>query len=88
MRPRKPSKPKSAKVLAVANQAAMGVALGLVFAMILIWTPSFGVNALIKLSADPTTTMATLVGAIVLMFAVGSALTGFILTMEDTDKRS
>ncbi len=75
--------PASARVLAVANHAAMGVALGLVFAMILTWTPFFGVLALVKLSADPEMTMATFVGSVVLMFGVGAALTGFLLMMED-----
>jgi hypothetical protein len=69
--------------LAVASHAAMGVALGLVFALILMRTPFFGVLPLINLSIDPATTMTEFVGAVVLMFGVGAALTGFVLTMED-----
>ena len=61
----------------------MGVALGLVFALILIRTPLFGVLALINLSDDPSATMATFVGTVILMFGIGAALTGFVLTMED-----
>lgn len=76
--------PKPGFVLAVANHAAMGVALGLVFALILISTPFFGVRALINLSDDPGATMATFVGTVILMFGVGAALTGFVLMMEDT----
>lgn len=75
--------PKPGLVLAVANHAAMGVALGLVFALILIRTPLFGVLALINLSDDPSATMATFVGTVILMFGIGAALTGFVLTMED-----
>lgn len=69
--------------LAVANHAAMGVALGLVFALILTWIPFFGVRPLINHSDDPTGTLATFVGTVVLMFGVGAALTGLLLTMED-----
>jgi hypothetical protein len=74
---------KPSTVLAVANHAAMGVALGLVFALILIWTPLFGILPLINLSDDPAMTMETFVGTVVLMFGVGAALTGFVLMMED-----
>jgi hypothetical protein len=75
--------PKTGRLLAVANHAAMGIALGLVFALILIRTPFFGVLALIDISDDPSATMTTFVGTVILMFGVGSALTGFVLTMED-----
>ena len=78
---------KSSVVLAVANHAAMGVALGLVFALILVSTPLFGVLPLIRLSDNPEVTMATLVGTAALMFGVGAALTGFILMMEDAGTR-
>lgn len=73
----------SARALAVANHAAMGVALGLVFALILTWTPFFGVLAFVNVSADPKLTMAAFVGTVVLMFGVGAALTGLILMMEE-----
>jgi hypothetical protein len=75
--------PNPGLVLAVANHAAMGIALGLVFALILIRTPLFGVLALINLSDDPSATMATFVGTVILMFGIGAALTGFVLAMED-----
>jgi hypothetical protein len=97
MRTNKPSKHRShneqasiegaSVVLAVANHAAMGAALGLVFALIVTCTPFFGVLRLINLSDDPETTMATFVGTAALMFGVGAALTGFILMMEDAEER-
>ena len=65
------------------QDAAMGVALGLVFALILVWTPFYGVLALINLSDNPTATMETFVGTVVVMFGIGAALTGVILMMED-----
>lgn len=75
---------KHGTVLAIASHAAMGIALGLVFALILIWTPFFGVLPLINLSDDPSVTMETFVGTFVLMFGVGAGLTGFVLMMEDS----
>ncbi len=85
MRPKKRSNlPDAGKVFAVATHAAMGVALGLVFALILTWTPFFGVLALIRLSDDPQVTLATFVGTVVVMFGIGAALTGFILMMEES----
>lgn len=76
----------SGLVLAVASHAAMGVALGLVFALIVAATPFFGVLPLIMLSDRPETTMATLAGTACLMFGVGAALTGFILMMDDHER--
>lgn len=87
MRARKPSNSKRSKlsklgiVLAVANHAVMGVALGLAFALILTWTPFFRIRDLIN--TDPKMTMAGFVGTVVLMFGIGAALTGAILMMED-----
>jgi hypothetical protein len=78
---------KSGAILAIANHAAMGVALGLVFALILVSTPFFGVLPLIRLSDNPQETMTMLVGTAALMFGVGAALTGFILMMEDAETR-
>lgn len=75
--------PASARVLAVANHAAMGIALGLVFVLILTSTPFFGVLAYINHSTDPAATRAAFVGTVVLMFGIGAALTGFVLMMED-----
>ena len=76
---------RSGLILAVASHAAMGVSLGLVFALVLTSTPFFGVLPLINMSVDPATTMTTFVGTAALMFGVGAALTGFILVMEDRE---
>jgi uncharacterized membrane protein len=70
-------------VLAVANHAAMGIALGLVFALILMATPFFGVRTLINMSDNPAAAMETFVGAVVLMFGIGAAFTGAVLMIED-----
>jgi hypothetical protein len=81
---KKPSAvPKPGLILAVASHAVMGVALGLVFALILISTPFFGVLPLINLSDDPAVTLETFVGSVVLMFGLGAALTGLVFMMEE-----
>lgn len=77
--------PNPGVILAVANHAAMGVALGLVFALILLSTPFFGVLPLIDVSDNPEMTMATFIGTVVVMFGIGAALTGSILMMEDAE---
>jgi hypothetical protein len=77
--------PDRRAILAVANHAAMGTALGLVFALILTKIPFFGVGALINASDDPQATMETFVGVVVMMFGLGAALTGSILMMEDVE---
>jgi protein-S-isoprenylcysteine O-methyltransferase Ste14 len=74
---------KARVILAVANHAAMGVACGLVLALILIGAPFFGIRALIDMSDDPTATMAMFVGTVVVTFGIGAAFTGAILMMED-----
>jgi hypothetical protein len=85
-RHRRSKVPKSGIVLAVANHAAMGVALGLVFALIVTSTPCFGVLPLVTLSDHPETTLATLAGTTSLTFGVSAALTGFILMMEEAER--
>jgi hypothetical protein len=78
-------RPGPGVILAVVNHAAMGIALGLVFALILLWTPFFGVLSLIDASDHPKMTMATFIGTVVVMFGIGAALTGSILMMEDAE---
>jgi hypothetical protein len=73
----------AATLFAVASHAAMGMALGLVFALILIRTPFFGVLALINVGHNPHATMTMFVGTVIVMFGFGAALTGIILMMED-----
>jgi hypothetical protein len=84
MRPKKRSDNLKAEILlAVAAHAAMGIALGLVFTLILMEAPFFGIRSLIMMSDDPVSTMVTFTGTAVLMFGVGAALTGVVLMMVD-----
>ena len=68
-------------VIEMASHAAMGVALGLGFALALTFTDAFGVASLIAHSREPGVTLTIFVGTSTLAFAVGATLTGFVFTM-------
>jgi len=70
-------------LLRLAGHAAMGVAMGLGFALALSLIDRFGVMALVASSADPSTGMVVFVGTFALTFGVGATLTGFIFTMME-----
>jgi ABC-type multidrug transport system permease subunit len=74
---------KSEIAFGVAGHAAMGVALGLVFAFVVTHVRYFGVDELIGYSNAPKTTMAMFVGVAMIMFGIGATLTGLVL-MEDS----
>ena len=72
-------------LLRLAGHAAMGVAMGLGFALALTLIGEFGVVSLVASSADPSNAMVVFVGTFALTFGVGATLTGFIFTMiEDS----
>jgi hypothetical protein len=88
MRSRKPlSLVTPSLLMELAAHAAMGVAIGLAFALMLISFDAFGLKALIAHSVDPRSTREILAGAITLAFAVGATLTGFVLTMMERSER-
>ena len=61
----------------------MGAALGLVLILLQTLIDIFRVRELIAHSAAPVQTMVMLVSTYALMFGIGAALTGLVLTMED-----
>jgi hypothetical protein len=61
----------------------MGVALGLFLILALTLIDTFHVRDLVARSAAPMQTMVILVGTYALMFGIGAALTGLVLTMEE-----
>jgi uncharacterized membrane protein YqjE len=71
----------------LAAHAAMGVAIGLAFALTLIFFDAFGLKVLIAHSIDPQWTRETFAGAITLIFAIGATLTGLVLTMMERSER-
>ena len=71
-------------VLEVASHMAMGVALGLGFAFILMHIAAFGIGALLDLSADPENAMQVFVMTCVTTFGIGATFTGIVLmTIKD-----
>jgi hypothetical protein len=64
-------------ILDIAGQGTMGVALGLTFAFLVIFTPATGVHALMAASSDHV--VMVFVCTCALMFGLGAALTGFVL---------
>jgi hypothetical protein len=84
MRTKRPSALlKRSVLLELASHAAMGVALGLTFSLILITTPAFGVRALIALGSNPHDALLTFVGTCALMFGMGAALTGLVFKVTE-----
>lgn len=73
-------------MLAMAGHAFMGAAIGLGFSFVLIFFDSFGLKPLITQAADPQRTAIVFAGTMMLVFAVGATLTGFVLTMMEKHK--
>ncbi len=69
--------------LKLAGHAAMGVALGLVFVMILMRCGPAAIVALINGSAHPRATLILFESMVVLSFAVGATLTGLVFMMTE-----
>ena len=61
----------------------MGVALGLSLVLLLGLTDAFHVRDLVAKSDAPVQTTVMLVTTYALMFGIGAALTGLVLTLED-----
>jgi hypothetical protein len=61
----------------------MGVALGLSLVLLLGLTDAFHVRDLVAKSGTPVQTTLMLVTTYGLMFGIGAALTGLVLTLED-----
>ena len=84
MRTRRPSPLlKPSVLLELASHAAMGIALGLAFSLIVIVIPATGVSALIDLGSNPHDILLTFVATCALMFGMGAALTGLAFKMTE-----
>ncbi len=77
MRARKPLLPE------LITHFQMGVALGLSFVLLLTLIDAFHVRDLVAHSNAPLQTMTILMGSFGLMFGIGAALTGLVLTLEE-----
>lgn len=82
MRTRKPSGLLTPSgILGLVGHAAMGIAMGLGFALILIVMDPSGIATLIDHSGSQGLTV--FVGSLVLTFAIGATLTGAVFIMMD-----
>ena len=67
----------------LASNTVMGIAMGLLFVLVLNILDQSGVVRLIDHSSDQGTTVLVFVGIIVMTFGIGTTLTGLILIMMD-----
>ena len=79
MRPGKVSTQHSSLTRALAREAALGIALGLGFCLLVALIDPSHVTSLIAQNAEPRTTAIILVSFFTLIFGVGATLTGFVL---------
>jgi hypothetical protein len=76
-------RPKKSLFNALLTHFLMGVALGLSLVLLLSLIDAFHVRDLIAKSGAPVQTTVMLVTTYGLMFGIGAALTGLVLTLED-----
>jgi hypothetical protein len=76
-------RPKKSLFNALLTHFLMGVALGLSLVLLLSLIDAFHVRDLVAQSSAPAQTMLILVTTYGLMFGIGAALTGLVLTLED-----
>jgi uncharacterized BrkB/YihY/UPF0761 family membrane protein len=72
-------------VLKLASNATMGVAMGLVFTLVLSVADPSGMVTLIRRGGAPDFTWTMFVTIVVLAFAVGATLTGFVFIMTEDE---
>jgi hypothetical protein len=76
-------RPEKSLFNALLTHFLMGVALGLSLVLLLALIDAFHVRDLVAKSAAPVQTAVMLITTYGLMFGIGSALTGLVLTLED-----
>jgi hypothetical protein len=76
-------RPKKSLFNALLTNFLMGVALGLALVLVLSLIDAFHVRDLVAKSGAPVQTTLMLVTTYALMFGIGAALTGLVMTLED-----
>ena len=76
-------RPEKSLFNALLTHFLMGVALGLSLVLLLALSDTFHIRDLVAKSAAPVQTTVMLVTTYALMFGIGAALTGLVLTLED-----
>ena len=80
---RKRSKQASSVAMKLAGNAAMGVAMGLLFLLTLNVIDQSGIARLLDHSDNQGTTVLVFVGTVVTIFGIGATLTGLVLIMTE-----
>jgi hypothetical protein len=84
MRAKKPPALRLASVLIeLVSHTAMGIAVGLAFALILLTVDQYGLASLVNHSEAPETLRLEFIGVMVLTFAFGATLTGLIFMFTE-----
>ena len=84
LRPKKPSALiKRSLLLEVASHAAMGVAVGLAFALLVAHIAPLGIATLINSSLDPAVTFRMFVGTCATTFGIGATMTGLAISLTE-----
>jgi hypothetical protein len=76
-------RPKKSLFNTLLTNFLMGVALGLSLVLVLTLIDAFHVRDLVAKSGAPVQTTLMLVTTYALMFGIGAALTGLVMTLED-----
>jgi hypothetical protein len=77
---------KPSLLLEVAGHTAMGVAVGLAFALLVTHITALGIATLINYSPAPDAAMLMFVGTCAISFGIGATLTGLAITLtKDPD---
>jgi hypothetical protein len=74
---------KGSLLLEIASHTAMGVAVGLAFALLAIQIEPLGIAALISYSHAPRDVMLMFIGACALAFGIGATLTGLVISLSE-----
>jgi hypothetical protein len=78
------TKLKTSVFIEMASQCAMGIAMGVAFALIVTCYPVFGMSRL--LAVCPLDILMTFVGFCALTFGVGAGLTGFLFWITEDNR--
>jgi hypothetical protein len=74
---------KPSLLLELASHAAMGVAVGLAFAYLVIHITALGIATLISYSLSPVATLPMFVVTCATTFGIGATLTGLVISLTE-----
>lgn len=75
----------SSLLLQLASHAAMGVAVGLAFAFLVLHISQLGIATLISYSPDPTAVLLRFASVCAVGFGIGATLTGLLIILTEEE---